>query len=100
MDRDVSAQFNKFAGKEVAVTEKPWELDIGGTKYTGVNAHIDENDATYKDLVAEVKKTGLKLRLWMPGSAGTMDFQMNHLNVRVNKEADGKYRIQPRIDLG
>lgn len=100
MNRDVSAQFNKFAGKEVAVTEKPWELDIGGTKYTGVNVHIDENDATYKDLVAEVNKTGLKLRLWVPGVMGTCDMRMDRLNVYVEKETDGKYRIQPGMKLG
>jgi hypothetical protein len=100
MSRDVSAQFNKFAGKEVAVTEVPWEREFRGEKYSGVSVRINENDDTYKSLVAEVNKSGLRLRLWVPGTAGTMDVQMNRLNVYVEKEADGKYRIQPNIRLG
>ena len=99
---DVSRQFNQFAGREVAVTEKDMTEFYKklGFDFSGVEAHLDENDPVIKELSEAVAKTGLQLRIWLPGTMGTMDYRLDRLNVHVAKEADGKYRIQPGMDLG
>ena len=95
-------QFNQFAGREVAVTEKDMTEFYKklGFDFAGVEAHLDENDPVVKELSDAVAKTGLELRIWLPGTMGTMDMRPNRLNVHIAKEADGKYRIQPGMDLG
>ncbi|MDE1151443.1 MAG: hypothetical protein PW788_02805 [Micavibrio sp.] len=95
--RDVSHIFNKFAGKEVPMKEE--EFDFKGHKYTQVKL-ADENDATVKEMRDAAKDAGLRLRLWLPGTMGTMDFRMDRVNARIEKEADGKYRVSPRFNLG
>ena len=101
-DMDVSKQFNRFAGKEVAVTETPFKVELKnlGIEYEGVNADYDENDPVIKDLFAESSKAGYELRVWLPGVLGTMDSRPWRLNVFITKDDDGKYRIQPEFSLG
>ena len=98
---DVSNQFNSFAGKEVTVTEKPWTRT---SKYlgeiSGVSVILDNNDPVVKELNDAVTAAGLHLRLWLPGTMGTMDYRLNRVNAHVEKESDGKYRIQPNFNLG
>jgi hypothetical protein len=103
MNPDVSKQFAKFAGKEVAVTETPWKREYKfnpGVVYEGVTARYDEQDPVILSLKEETAKAGFYPRIWMPGTFGTMDYQTSRLNVHIEKEADGKYRIQPRFTLG
>jgi hypothetical protein len=99
---EVSKQFNKFAGKEVAVIEKPWKIEA--TKrfpaMEGVTVECDGSDAVIVDLVAEAAKAGFNLRIWTPGVMGTCDWQPSRLNVHIEKEDDGKYRIQPNMSMG
>jgi hypothetical protein len=99
---DVSAQFNKFAGKEVAVTETPYKLELKnlGMTYEGVNADYDDKDPVISSLKEEASKAGFSLRIWMPESVGTMDWRTDRLNVYIAKEPDSKYRIQPNIHIG
>ena len=99
---DVSQQFNQFAGREVAVTEKDMTAFYKklGFDYAGVEAHLDENDPVVAELEAAVQKAGLQLRLWLPGMMGTMDYRLDRVNVHVAKEDDGKYRIQPGMNIG
>ncbi len=95
--RDVSAIFNKFAGREVAMKEE--EFDFKGHKYTQVKL-ADENDATVKEMRDAAKDAGLRLRLWLPGTVGTMDFRTDRVNARIEKEAGGKYRVSKRFNIG
>lgn len=98
MENDLLSIFNKYAGREVAVAEKTVHLEK--LNYTFTEAHLDYNDPAIKELEADANKAGLDLRVWTPGSVGTMDVQDNRLNARVDKESDGKYRIQKDFYLG
>ena len=96
MNRDVSSIFNKFAGREVSVTENPRQA----YGHTYLCPSIDQGDAVIKEINEEAEKHGLFTRVWLPQSAGTDDIRMNRLNVHIEKEADGKYRIQKGFRLG
>lgn len=87
MEKDILSVFNKYAGKEVAVVETPY-LDF------------QENDATITAIEKDARENGLSVRVWLPGSFGTMDMNPHRLNVHVEKEADGQYRVQPKFNLG
>ena len=97
---DVSAQFNSFVGKEVAVTEQPYKIKFKSGDIEGVSAILDENDPVVKELNEAVTKAGFGLRLWLPDTAGTCDWDETRVNAYVVKETDGKYRIQSNFSLG
>ena len=48
------------------------------------------------------RKLSLKdgLRVWWDGIMGTMDFRTNRVNAHIEKEADGKYRVSNRFNIG
>lgn len=100
MNLDMSKHFNKFAGREVSVTENPQELTIGGKTYKFLSPQIAAKDPATAELRAEAKKMGLSLREWLPESAGTCDFDTSRLNIDIEKHEDGKYRIGNRFMLG
>lgn len=94
---DVSAMFNKFAGREVPMKEEPYVYD--GQTYTRVKL-ADPNDPTLQEMRDAAKANGLKMRVWWPGVAGTCDFRMDRVNAHIEKEADGKYRVSKRFNIG
>lgn len=96
MRTNLASSFNKFAGREVSVTEKT--QDYKGRSYT--TAEYDTNDAAITEIRAEAAAMGLSVRVWMPNSMGTMDFRTNRLNVDIAKESDGKYRVQDNFRIG
>jgi hypothetical protein len=49
---------------------------------------------------AEAVKHGLYVRLWLPGTVGTMDWQTKRVNVGVVKAADGKWRVNSDFSIG
>jgi hypothetical protein len=95
--RDVSHIFNKFAGREVPMKEEPFV--IRGKTYTQIRL-ADDKDPTVQEMRDAAKEAGLKLRLWWPGIAGTMDFRMDRVNAHIEKAPDGKWRVSNRFDLG
>jgi hypothetical protein len=91
LDRD----FNRFAGKEVDVVET-----VNNTKYGRVSSSsVVEPSPVVDELRAALDEAGFSLRLWLPGFAGTSDHRSNRVNVYVNKDADGRYRIG-RFEIG
>ncbi|MDE1151444.1 MAG: hypothetical protein PW788_02810 [Micavibrio sp.] len=99
---DVSHIFNKFAGREVEMLEETKTLkfkNLGDITMTEVTLK-NPSDATLKEMSDEATKNGLSLRVWWPGIMGTMDYDTSRVNAHIEKEADGKYRIAPRFDLG
>lgn len=97
----LGAAFNKFAGREIEVIENKQDIVIGGKTYPVTDVKLkDKNDPVISELRQAAEKAGLKLRLWLPGSVGTMDYRTDRLNVRVEKETDGKYRISKHMNIG
>ena len=80
--------FNKFAGKEIQVTE------------TDRGVQIAKSDKTVSELKKAIEEAGFRLRLWMPNSMGTCDFRTDRVNVHVGKGKDGKYRVGKKFNIG
>lgn len=99
-ETDLSKQFAQFAGREVNAKEITQNIKIGDTTYPITEVHLDKNDPAVAELTAAVQAAGLKLRLWTPGSVGTMDYRLDRLNANVEKAADGKWRISSSFTLG
>jgi hypothetical protein len=93
--------FNKFAGREVPMTETTQNRKVMGkdVTYTTV-APTNPNDPTIAEMQEVAKKNGLKLRIWFPNTFGTMDARSDRMNVRVEKGADGKYRVSKNFYIG
>lgn len=102
LNLDVSKMFNQFAGKEVPMVEEDIEMDfkhLGKITFTEVRL-ADQNDATVKAMADHAKANNLNLRLWWPGTVGTMDFRMNRVNANIEKGDDGKWRVSKDFRLG
>jgi hypothetical protein len=97
MAQDLTKLFNKFAGKEVPMTEQCVRTKTGG--YTQVDL-ADKNDPTLQAMEKLAKDNGLKLRLLWPSMAGMMDFNPNRITAYIGKEADGKYRVSGEFIIG
>lgn len=95
--RDVSHIFNKFAGREVPMKEEP--VVVRGKTYTQTKL-VDENDATLQEMRDAAKAAGLRLRVWLPGTMGTMDYRTDRVNAHVEKGSDGKYRVGTKFNIG
>jgi len=92
---NLDTDFNRFAGKEVDVIET-----VKNTKHGRVsNSSVVEPSPVVDELRAALHEAGFSLRLWLPGLAGTSDHRSDRVNVYVNKDADGKYRIG-RFEIG
>jgi hypothetical protein len=95
--RDVSDIFNKFAGREV-------EMEARVVKVAGYTFTEWEPKNNPDPIISEMEKTadlnGLSLRVWWPGIGGTCDYRTDRVNAHIEREDDGKWRVQPRFDLG
>lgn len=95
-DKKITDKFNSFAGREVAVIETPHK-----TKYGTIMSYaVAPTDTTVADFRKAVEAAGLSLRLFLPNEMGTCDFRTNRFNATVEKEADGKFRIQKDFRIG
>src|SRR5690606_20855568 len=66
MQRDVSHIFNKFAGREVDMTERTEThkfKHIGEQTFTVIEP-ANKDEPLFKEMQDEAKKNGLSLRLW------------------------------------
>lgn len=93
---DLKKTFAKYAGREVDATETVHQTKWGD--FTSV--HLNQADPVLTSLFQEAAQAGLEVRLWTPGTAGTCDHVVTRLNVYVEKEPDGKYRITDNFHLG
>ena len=79
---DLSALFNKFVGKEVQ------------------SPVLSSPDPVIEEMKEVACDNGLVLRVWFPGMMGTMDHRLDRLNARIEKDADGKWRVGSKFNLG
>jgi hypothetical protein len=102
MNKGLAGKFNKFVGREVPVAEqqKTYTSRRTGESMPYTVCALDETSPVVKELREAAAASGLKLRIWLPGTMGTMDYRLDRLNVHINKEADGKYRVAPNLNIG
>ncbi|MBU6476123.1 MAG: hypothetical protein KGL10_06205 [Alphaproteobacteria bacterium] len=89
----ITALFNKFAGREIQVVENARTMNIGGQTCTFDEVSPVNGEPTLKEMEKTANDNGLRLRVWFPGTVGTMDLRMDRVNVRVSKAPDGKWRV-------
>ena len=94
---DVSKIFNKFAGREVPMNSKV--VKVAGYTFNEIEPALNP-DPVITDMENTAKKHGLTLRVWWDGVAGTMDFRTDRVNAHIEQEANGKYRVSNRFNLG
>jgi hypothetical protein len=99
---DISQKFNRFAGREVNVTETVLRFTAKehGVNFTYAFVDFVGNDPAIADLIEAANKEGLSVLMWLPGWVSVPDIREDRLNAYVAKEKDGKYRIQPRFLIG
>jgi hypothetical protein len=102
MQRDVSHIFNKFAGREVAMTERTETIDfksLGKQTFTVIEP-ANKDEPLFKEMQDEAKKHGFSLRLFWPGMGGTADFRTDRVNAHIEKGTDGKWRVGKSFGIG
>jgi len=93
--------FGAFAGREVAMKEEKLKLKIRGREMEFDQVELaDANDPVLAEISQAAAKSGLSLRVFWPGIMGTADYQPSRLNIGIQKEEDGKWRISPDFRLG
>ncbi len=81
---DLKKIFGKFAGKEL---KDP-------------NRTTRDCDDVLDSMKAAAKKNGLHLRMWFPGTIGTMELRLDRVNAHVKQGKDGKFRVSNRFEIG
>lgn len=102
MQRDVSHIFNKFAGREVDMTERTETIKfkhLGEQTFTVIEP-ANKDEPLFKEMQDEAKKHGLSLRIFWPGLMGTMDYHTDRVNANVEKGTDGKWRVGKSFGIG
>jgi len=82
--KNVTELFNKFAGREL---KDPGRVTC-------------DIDSTLGEIEQVAKDNGLKLRIWFPGTVGTMDYRTDRINVHVEKDAAGKFIVSDKFKIG
>lgn len=75
---DIDKKYDRFVGKKLAV------VTIGSEPYTYQD--VDDKDPTLLEIESEAAGDGFIVRVWLPNTIGTMDYNLNRVNVRVNDD--------------
>ena len=81
---DLKKIFGKFAGKELR----------------DPNRLTTDIDSVLAQMETAAQKNGLKLRVWFPGTIGTMELRSDRVNAHVDQGADGKFRVSNKFEIG
>lgn len=92
-----TSQFDKFMGRKVNVQETPHKYTVAGKEYDTPLTAISADETVVNEI--EELLGGGWLRVWLPGTMGTMDYRLDRLNVHISKMNDGSYQIT-RINWG
>ena len=91
----MSDAFKEYIGKEIDVREKPVTYKIGNENYEEVQYSVSENDP----ILTEIFNKSSKTRVILPDMMVTMDYDTTRLNVHIDKDDKGTWRIAD-IKLG
>jgi hypothetical protein len=85
----------EFVGRAVAVEETNGEIMLDRVNKTVkyVDYKIADGDPVYEELKS---KAGANLRVWLPNTMGTMDYNLTRVNA---KDDAGVFRIT-KVNLG
>lgn len=102
MTFDLSAEFARFAGREVAVTVKPGATHVrqGVTLSELDSIVIDHKDPVVVELAAAARKAGLYLQLHAIGYQYEKHLRRDLLNAYLEKGNDNQWRLGPRFTFG
>jgi hypothetical protein len=101
-DSEISSIFNKFAGREVPMTEEVKTIELKSIGITETHTDVfptNPHDPVLEEMRNEAKKNGLILRIWWPGVNGTADMRNDRVNATIEKGVDGKWRVGSRFDI-
>jgi hypothetical protein len=94
MDREqLSAIFGKYAGEPVGVNTRKARLKIAGVEHVFNNYSLKRDNPALDSLRAEAQRHGLSVSVHLPETMSTCDYVSTRLNVHVEKDAKGKWRI-------
>ena len=85
----MSTAYDSFLGREVRVTSETKELEILGKVMSFTNHDLAADDV----VIAEIEALHPNVRLWLPGTFGTMDYRTDRLNVHVEETSEGVFTI-------
>jgi hypothetical protein len=94
---DISAIFNKFAGREVPMNSRV--VKVSGYTFHEIEPAL-KPDPVLTEMEDTARKNGLTLRVFWDGMGGTCDYRTDRVNAYIEKEADGKYRVSPNFGIG
>lgn len=91
--------FNRFAGKEVPLVERTYEIGVDRKKIKQLEL-LDPCDPVISEIRQAAYENNLRLRVWWPGVVGTMDYRTDRVNVKITKDNEGKWRVSGSFSIG
>ena len=89
-----------FLNQTVEVAECSQTFTIDGKKITFEFARVVDNEPTIAALSLAAKAEGFDLRIWAPGTIGTMEHRTDRLNAFVRKSPDGSHYRIAKLTIG
>jgi hypothetical protein len=82
-------KYDRFVGQTVSVVETVQEYK--GKQYKEYD--VSPDDTVIAEIKAEAALGKLSVRVWLPDTIGTMDLRNDRINVHIDKQEDGNYKI-------
>lgn len=96
-EKELSRLFGRFAGREVVMEEK--KITAFGATHRFYKPNKPKSPVL-KQMQKIAQREGYILRLHFPGRIVTKDLRFDRVNARIEKSADGKWRIGNKFTLG
>jgi hypothetical protein len=90
----------EFLNETVDVTECSQTFTVDGKKITFEFARVADDDPTIAALSLAAEAEGFDLRIWTPGTMGTMEHRPDRLNAFVRKSPDGTHYRIAKLTIG
>lgn len=95
----LSSIFGKFAGKEVPLIEREYEIGSQPKKIKQWEP-VNINDPTISEMRKTAADNGLVLRLFWPGMGGDNFYRTDRVNAWLEKGKDDKWRVANKFTIG